>query len=262
MTPQDSRTTALITGASAGIGAEFARQLASQGHNLVLVARDRARLEEEAEDLERRYGISAEVLPADLTDDGGVAAVVGRLTESARPVEILVNNAGRGLLGEFEQNSILDEKRGLVLHCQVPLELTHAVLPGMLARGSGRIINVASIAAFLPRGTYSAAKAWVLSFSRWGNAAYGKRGVKVTAVCPGSTHTEFHERMGTDKSATPSWLWLTAERVVREGLADNARGRAVCVPSKRYKALALVAPLLPGRLVIRPAPRAKQVPAS
>jgi short-subunit dehydrogenase len=255
MTPQESRTTALITGASAGIGAEFARQLAGQGHNLVLVARDRARLEKTAADLEQRYGLSAEVLPADLTDDGGVAAVVGRLTDSARPVEILVNNAGRGLLGDFEQNSILDEKQGLVLHCQVPLELTHAVLAGMLARGSGRIINIVSIAAFLPRGTYSAAKAWLLSFSRWANLAYGKRGVKVTAVCPGLTHTEFHQRMGMDKTAAPSLLWLTADRVVREGLADNLRGKAVSVPSKRYKALAIMAPLLPGRLVTRSAAR-------
>lgn len=259
MTPQDSGTTAVITGASAGIGAEFARQLASQGHDLVLVARDRARLEKAAADLEQQYGIIAEVLPADLTDDAGMAAVVGRLTDSARPVEILVNNAGRGLLGEFEENSIGDEKQGLVLHCQVPLELTHAVLPGMLARGSGRIINVASIAAFLPRGTYSAAKAWLLSFSRWANAAYGKRGVKVTAVCPGLTRTEFHERMGQDKSVTPPWLWLTAERVVREGLADSLRGRALSIPSMRYKALAVVGPLLPGRLVNGPARRLKQL---
>jgi len=250
-------TTALITGASAGLGAEFARQLAAQGHNLVLVARDRTRLEAAAADLERRYGITAEVLPADLTDDDGVAAVVGRLTAPEQPVGILVNNAGIGLLHDFERNRIAEEKRHLKLHGETAMELTHAALAGMLERGSGRIINVASVAAFLPRGTYSAAKAWLLSFSRWANLAYAARGVKVTAVCPGLTHTEFHERMGMDKSVAPSWAWLAAERVVREGLADNVRGKAVSVPSKRYKAVTLAVRVLPDRLVTGPVRRAK-----
>jgi uncharacterized protein len=249
--------TALITGASAGLGAEFARQLAAQGHHLVLVARDRARLEHTAADLHRRYGTTAEVLPADLTDDAGLAAVVGRLTEAARPVGILVNNAGSGLLLDFEQNSIEEEKQHLQLHCGAPLELTHAVLPGMLERGAGRIINVASIAAFLPRGTYAAAKAWLLVFSRWANLAYRARGVAVTAVCPGLTHTEFHDRMGMDKGVAPAWAWLSAERVVRDCLADNLRGKPVSVPSKRYKAVAAVARVLPDRLLTGPARRPK-----
>jgi short-subunit dehydrogenase len=257
MTPEKSKTTALVTGASAGLGAEFARQLAAQGHNLVLVARDRARLEETAADLEERYGITAEVLPADLTDDAGVAAVVGRLSAAENPVGILVNNAGTGLLDDFEKNHISEEKRHLKLHVETAMELAHAALLGMLERGSGRIINVSSISAFLPRGSYGAAKAWLLSFSRWANLAYGPRGVKVTAVCPGFTHTEFHDRMGADKSVTPAWTWLTVERVVREGLADNLRGKAVSIPSKRYKALAAVARVLPGKLVTGPPRRAK-----
>jgi len=250
-------TTALITGASSGLGAEFARQLAAQGHNLVLVARDQARLQATAAELEQRYGITAEVLPADLTDDGGVAAVVGRLTTAERPVGVLVNNAGTGLLHNFEKNDLSEEKQHLKLHVETAMELTHAALQGMLERGSGRIINVASVAAFVPRGTYSAAKAWLLSFSRWANLAYGPRGVKVTAVCPGFTHTEFHDRMGMDKSVVPAWTWLTAKRVVREGLADNLRGKAVSIPSKRYKAVAVAARLLPDRLLTGPARRAK-----
>jgi short-subunit dehydrogenase len=257
MTSEESRTTALITGASAGLGAEFARQLAAQGCNLVLVARDQARLQATAAELEQRYGIRAEVLPADLTDDGGVAAVVERLTAAERPVGVLVNNAGTGLLHNFERNDISEEKQHLKLHVETAMELVHAVLPGMLERGSGRIINVASVAAFVPRGTYSAAKAWLLSFSRWANLAYGPRGVKVTAVCPGFTHTEFHDRMGMDKSVAPAWTWLTAERVVREGLADNLRGKAVSIPSKRYKVVAAAARLLPDRLVTGPPRRAK-----
>jgi short-subunit dehydrogenase len=252
-----AHTTALITGATAGIGAEFARQLAEQGHNVVLVARDAARLQARAEELANRYGIRAEVLAADLTEDAGVAAVVARLTDPARPVEVLVNNAGIGLLHSFAENGIAEEKRHLKLHVETAMELTHAALPGMLERHSGRIVNVASVAAFLPRETYSAAKAWLVSFSRWANIAYAKRGVNVTAVCPGFTQTEFHDRMGMDKTVAPRWMWLQPERVVREGLADNARGKAVSVPAKRYKVLVAAARVLPPRLVAGPPRRAR-----
>ena len=250
-------TTALITGATAGIGAEFARQLAEQGYHVVLVARDANRLQATAQQLENRYGVRTEVLAADLTDDAGVAAVAARLADPARPVDILVNNAGMGLLNSFEVNDIAEEARHLKLHVETPMRLTHAALQGMLSRRSGRIINVASVAAFLPRGSYSAAKAWLVSFSRWANLAYSKQGVKVTAVCPGFTHTEFHDRMGMDKAVTPRWMWLQAERVVREGLADNVKGKAVSIPTKRYKVLTAAIRVLPDRLVTGPARRAK-----
>jgi short-subunit dehydrogenase len=255
MTPAAERhpdTTALITGATAGIGAEFARQLAEQGHDVVLVARDTDRLQEKAEELERRYSIRAEVLAADLADDAGVGAVVARLSDPARPVGILVNNAGMGLLRSFADNDIADEKKHLKLHVETAMELTHAALQGMLLRKSGRIINVASVAAFLPRETYSAAKAWLVNFSRWANLAYAGRGVRVTAVCPGFTHTEFHDRMGMDKAVAPRWMWLQPERVVREGLADNERGKAVSIPAKRYKLLTAAARILPSRFVAGP----------
>lgn len=250
MTGPESHT-ALVTGASAGLGAEFARQLAESGLDLVLVARDRGRLDSVARRLERDYGTTAEVLPADLTDDAGLAAVVERLTDPARPVEILVNNAGIGLLDDFDEHPVDDERNLLKLHCEAALTLTHSALQGMLARGSGRIINVSSVAAFTPGGTYSAAKAWLLSFSRSANVAYRRRGVKVTAVCPGLTHTEFHQRMGMDKSVAPGWMWLDARRVVCEGLADNNRGKAVSIPSRRYKVLVAGARLLPDVLVAR-----------
>jgi short-subunit dehydrogenase len=250
-------STALITGATAGLGAEFARQLAEQGHRVVLVARDAGRLAATAAELENRYGSAAETIAADLTDDAGIAAVVARLADPARPVEILVNNAGIGLLRSFEDNDIAEEKRHLKLHVETAMELTHAALQGMLARQSGRIINVASVAAFLPRGTYSAAKAWLLSFSRWANMAYAARGVQVTAVCPGFTHTEFHDRMGMDKTVAPRWMWLEARQVVSEALADNAKGKAVSIPSRRYKVLTSVSRVLPSRLVAGPPRRAK-----
>jgi short-subunit dehydrogenase len=254
--PKAAGATALITGATAGLGAEFARQLAGQGHNVVLVARDATRLRAGAQELERLYGIRAELMTADLTADDGVAAVVARLTDPARPVEILVNNAGTGLLHPFAENDIAEEKRHLKLHVETAMELTHAALQGMLARRSGRIVNVSSVAAFLPRGTYSAAKAWLLSFSRWANLAYAGSGVKVTAVCPGFTRTEFHDRMGMDKTVAPRWLWLQAGRVVREALADNERGKAVSIPTKRYKVLITAARILPARLVAGPPRRA------
>ena len=249
--------TALITGATAGIGAEFARQLAEQGHDVVLVARNTARLQAKAEELERLYSVHAEVLAADLADDAGVAAVVARLSDPARPVGILVNNAGIGLLRSFAENDIADERRHLKLHVESVMELTHAALQGMLLRRSGRIVNVASVAAFLPRETYAAAKAWVVSFSRWANLAYAKRGVRVTVVCPGFTRTEFHDRLGMDTAVAPRWLWLQPERVVREGLAANVRGKAVSIPAKRYKLLVAAARVLPSRFVAGPPRRAK-----
>ena len=131
-------------------------------------------------------------------------------------------------------------------------ELCHTALQGMLLRGSGRIINVASVAAFANRGSYSAAKAWQVKFSRWANLAYAANGVKVTAVCPGFTHTEFHDRMGMDKTVAPRWLWLHADRVVREGLADNERGQAVSIPTRRYKLVAAISRMLPARLTAGP----------
>ena len=199
---------------------------------MVLVARDATRLQAKAEELEKRYGIRAEVLAADLADDGGVAAVVARLKDPARPVEILVNNAGIGLLRSFAENDIAEETKHLKLHVETAMQLSHAALQGMLARQSGRIINVASVAAFLPRGTYSAAKAWLLSFSRSANMAYAARGVKVTAVCPGFTHTEFHDRMGMDKTVTPRWMWLDARAGGQRGPGRQCQGQSRLDPQQ------------------------------
>lgn len=242
-----------MTGASSGLGAEFARQLAARGADLVLVARDRAALDDVAARLRTEHRVAVEVLPADLTGDAGLAAVAARIGDPGRPIGILVNNAGFGLDLDFAANDLADEERHLDLHVRATMRLSHAALRAMLARGGGRIVNVASVAAFLPRGTYGAVKAWVVSFSRWANAAYGPRGVTVTAVCPGFTHTSFHERLGLPpgQEGIPALLWLDAADVVREGLRDAARGRAVSIPSWRYRALVRAARLLPGALVAR-----------
>ena len=242
-----------MTGASSGLGAEFARQLAARGADLVLVARDRTALDELAARLRVQHRVDVEVLPADLVDDAGLAAVVERVADRRRPVGILVNNAGFGLDLDFAANDIADEQRHLDLHVRATMHLSHAALGAMLERGSGRIVNVASVAGFLPRGTYGAVKAWVISFSRWANAVYRPRGVTVTAVCPGFTHTNFHERLGLapGREGIPAAMWLDAADVVREGLRDAARGKAVSIPSLRYKVLIALTRILPGPLAAR-----------
>lgn len=243
-------TTALITGASSGLGAEYADQLAMRGADLVLVARDVEALERLATSLRATHGVAVEVLPADLLKPRQREKVERRLADPSRPVEVLVNNAGFGLPLTFETNDIDAEVAHLHLHVEVSMRLMHAALEPMLARGSGRILNVASIAGFLPRSTYGACKQWLISFSRWANVAYAPRGVTVTAVCPGFTHTNFHERMGLapGNEGIPDWMWLDAHDVVAQSLRDAARGVSVSVPSLRYKAIRRLVGLLPDSL--------------
>ncbi len=239
---------ALITGASSGLGAEYARQIAAGGGDLVLVARDRKALDALAAQLTAR-GSTVEVIVADLLKPRQRVVVEERLADRSRPVDILINNAGFGLPLDFADNDIEREVDHLRLHDEVAMRLMHAVLPVMRVRG-GRILNVASVAAFIPRSTYSASKAWLVNFSRWANGHY--RGVSVTAVCPGYTHTNFHERLGLPpgQEGIADWMWLTAPFVVRESLRDAARGRSVSIPSWRYKALAFLTRFLPDSILI------------
>ncbi len=241
-------TTALITGATAGIGAEFARQLAARGTDLVLVARDAARLAAAAAALGAEHGVRVETLSADLFTDAGVAAVEARLRENEHPIDLLVNNAGHGLVTDFAASPLDDEVRHLDLHVGVPLRLTHTAMQGMLARGHGRIVLISSVAAFTPRGSYGAAKAWGISFARWANLRYRLRGVSVTAVAPGFTRTEFHERMGVSTEGVPRFLWLDVRDLVRLALRDIDRGRSVSIPTMRYKVVAGLARILPARV--------------
>ncbi|MBG6225833.1 short-subunit dehydrogenase [Arthrobacter sp. CAN_A2] len=273
--------TVLITGATSGIGAEFARQFAARGCDLVLVARSPGPLAEAAAAY-RAQGVAVEAIAADLLDDDGLARVLDRLRVAGEgsgasrlpgapsvtssgtgiepgraPVTVLVNNAGYGLVAPFADNALDDEIRHLRIHIEVPLALTHAVLQSMRPRRSGTIINVASVAGFTPRGTYGAAKAAMISFSRWANIAYGREGIRVTAVCPGFVRTEFHQRMGVDTSSVPAALWLDAGPVVRDALRDTAAGKAVSIPSLRYKALVALARVTPSSLVARLAARGR-----
>jgi uncharacterized protein len=243
--------TALVTGPTAGIGRSFAHQLAQQGYDLVLVARDAARLEAEAEELRTAYDVLVEVLPADLTDREQLGTVEARLADAARPVDLLVNNAGFGLKKRFLDNSVEEEQAMLDVLVTAVMRLSHAALAPMSQRGSGGIINVSSVASFLPRGSYSAAKAWVNSFSEWAHYEYAPQGVGVTCLCPGFTKTEFHERMGVGRDSAPDFLWLDADALVAQALKDHARGKAFSIPGVQYKAISTTARLVPTSLLQR-----------
>lgn len=243
--------TALVTGPTAGIGRSFARQLAERGHDLVLVARDRARLEEVADELRTAHGVDVEVLAADLADRESLAVVERRLADRDRPVDLLVNNAGFGLKGRFLDNDVEVEQAMLEVLVTAVLRLSHAALGAMAERGNGGIINVSSVAAFLPRGTYSAAKAWVNSFSEWAAHEYRDRGVTVTALCPGFTRTEFHERMGVSRGSAPDFMWLDADDLVRTALKDFDKGRVFSIPSAQYKAVTTLARVVPTAVLQR-----------
>jgi short-subunit dehydrogenase len=244
--------TALITGATAGIGAAFARRLASDGRDLVLVARDRERLEAAAT-VAREAGVSAEVLVADLTRSADLDRVAARLADpDAAPVDLLVNNAGMTVGAALLECTPADLARQLDLNVGAVLQLTRAALPGMVGRGRGGVINVSSVAGFLAgRGTtYGADKAWVISFTEGVAGALEGTGVRAMALCPGFVRTEFHERAGIDMGARTGPMWLDADRVVGDGLADLARGRVLSVPSVQYKAIVAAVDVLP-RMVVR-----------
>ncbi|MFJ8188444.1 SDR family NAD(P)-dependent oxidoreductase [Streptomyces sp. NPDC096094] len=238
-------TTALITGSTAGIGAAFARRLAADGHNLVLVARDTKRLREQATELHDRHGIEAEVLTADLSADAGIEAVAARLGERRSPVDLLINNAGFGNKGRFLDVSMADELTMLKVHCEAVLRLTSAATESMRDRGRGGVVNVASVAAFVPRGTYGASKAWVVQFTQGVAKDLAGSGVRLMALCPGFVRTEFHERAGMGTDNIPGWMWLDADKVAAAALTDLSRGKTLSIPDPRYKTLMGAAKLVP-----------------
>jgi short-subunit dehydrogenase len=241
--------TALITGPATGIGRAFADKLARERYDLVLVSRDEARLKETAAEITRRYGVACEVLPADLTDRDDLAKVEDRFRTG--PIEVLVNNAGFGQKKPFWANPVEVEEKQFDLLVRVVLRLTHAAVLPMIERGSGAVINVSSVAGFLQRGSYSAHKSWVTNFSAGLATELHAKGVAVMALCPGFVHTEFHDRMGMDKTIIPSFLWLEADDVVELAWKDLMRGKAISIPTRRYKFLMAAARHTPQTLIAR-----------
>jgi short-subunit dehydrogenase len=245
-----TRPVALVTGASSGIGEQFARVLAERGHDLVLVARDRARLDALAKELTEKRAVYCEVLPADLTDADQLSAVEAR----AATVDVLVNNAGFGTTGRFHEIDLDAEDREIRLNVLALARLTHAAARAMAARGAGGILNVASIAAFQPgpgNATYSATKAFVVSFSEAVHEELRGTGVSVTCLCPGFTRTEFQERAGFDEKRVPRIIWHSADAVARAGLDGLARNRAIVVPGAFYKVAATATRLTPHTITRR-----------
>lgn len=226
--------TALITGGTSGIGAAFARALASRGDDLVLVARDAERLAATATELSRP-GITVETLVADLADKADVLKVAERLADASRPIDLLVNNAGFGVHTKLLDPDVAAHERALDVMCLAVLVLGGAAGRAMKARGQGRIINVSSLAGWIAQGNYSAVKAWVRSYSEGLSNELHGTGVTVTALCPGWVRTEFHDRAGIRTSGIPEWVWVDADRVAARALGDADRGVVISVPTKRWK---------------------------
>jgi uncharacterized protein len=241
------RRVALITGPTSGIGEGFARRYAADGYDLVLVSRDADRLGRLAAELRSEGGRAVEVVPADLAESADRGKVAERL---AAGVDVLVNNAGFATSGEFWTADLALLQSQLGVNVTAVMELTRAALPAMIDAGAGTVVNIASVAGLLSgRGsTYSASKAWVVSFTEGLAGGLTGSGVSIHVVCPGFVHTAFHERAGIDMTSLPSFMWLEVDDVVRESLADIARGKVVIIPGMQYKVLTTAGRMVPRNL--------------
>lgn len=249
-----TRPVALVTGASVGIGKAFAEELARRGHDLVLVARSADQLEALAANLRKQHSLEVEVLAADLCVRDDLDRVAARLTDEHRPIDLLVNNAGRGANEPFASSPLADHLAQIDLNITALVTLSSAALGPMVARDSGGLLNVASIAAFQPvvnEAVYAATKSFVLSLTEAIHAELHGTGVKVTALCPGMTRSEFQQRAGIETSSLPSFVWQEADEVAAAGLNALEAGRAVCVPGLLNKALGVGNKVTPRPVVRR-----------
>ena len=240
---------ALVTGATAGIGESFTRMLASKGFNIALVARDEARLHERAAGLREKYGVQTFVLPADLATDQGCKSVEEYLKEFE--IEVLINNAGFGINKLFTMSAIDAEQGLLDVLVRTPMRLMHVVLPQMKARNSGTIINVSSVASFIAGGTYSASKSYLTVLSESLHTELRGTNVKISALCPGFTRTEFHERGRMKMKGLPEFMWLDSDQLVARSWSDAQKGKAVSIPGWQYKLLVGFISILPRGMVRR-----------
>jgi short-subunit dehydrogenase len=240
---------ALVTGATVGIGESFTRLLASKGYNIALVARDEVRLHERAGELREKYGIQTFVLPADLATKGGVKLVEKYI--QSYEIEVLINNAGFAINKTFTLSNLGDEQDLLNVLVRTPMRLMHVILPGMKERKSGTIINVSSVAGFIAGGTYSAAKSYLTVLSESLNADLKGSGVKVSALCPGFTRTEFHQRARMKMKGLPSFMWLNPDKLVAKAWKDAQANKPVSVPGWQYKLLMAIISITPRGLIRR-----------
>ena len=238
---------ALVTGATAGIGESFTRLLASKGYNIALVARDEVRLHERAAGLREKYGLQTFVLPADLATKSGVKSVEKYI--QSYEIEVLINNAGFGINKAFTVSDLGDEQDLLNVLVRAPMRLMHVILPGMKERKSGTIINVSSVAGFIAGGTYSAAKSYLTVLSESLNTELKGTGVIVSALCPGFTRTEFHQRGRMKMKGLPSFMWLNADKLVAQSWKDAQAHQPVSVPGWQYKLLVAIISIAPRSFV-------------
>jgi short-subunit dehydrogenase len=241
--------TALVTGATAGIGAAFARLLAREGHDLVLVARDEARLATTAAALASEFNIHCEILMADLSTEIGVAQVEKRILDGHPHVDVLINNAGFGIRDSFLSSGLKAELELLDVLVRAPMRLMHAVLPGMKDRNLGTIINVSSVAGWTAGGSYSAAKSYLTVLSESLHTELRRTDLRILALAPGFTHTEFHSRANMRMGALPEFLWLDADKVVTKAWADAGMKKAISVPGRQYSFISMLARFGPRPLV-------------
>jgi short-subunit dehydrogenase len=241
--------TALITGATAGIGASYANLLAKEGFDLILVARDLPRLNKVAKELSKRFGVKAQCIKADLTKPSQLARVEKRVADSKKPIDILVNNAGFGIKDSFTVSNLDKEQELLDVLVTAPMRLTHAVLPVMIKRNTGIIVNVSSVASFIAGGTYSAAKSYLTVFSESLHTELRGTNVKISALCPGFTRTEFHARGRMKMTALPKFMWLDSDKLVSKSWKHANANRAISIPGWQYKILSAIARNAPRPIV-------------
>lgn len=237
--------TALITGGTSGIGAEFARQLAERGYDLVLVARNAERLADSSEQLHSRFGINVETISADLADRADVSRIAERIGDPHRTIDVLINNAGLGVHTKLTSPDVAAHEHAFDVMCRAVLVLGGAAGRSMRERGAGRIINISSLQSLITTGSYSAMKAYVTSYSQSLAVELAGTGVSVTAVLPGWVSTEWHARAGVKTSSIPDWLWTTPDSVAKSALRDSERGRVISIPSGRYKVIGVLLRHLP-----------------
>ena len=238
---------ALVTGATAGIGESFTRLLAENGYNIVLVARDLPRLQERAHALEAKFAISTKVIQADLSTDAGCALIEQYIANNQ--VDVLINNAGFGINKAFTVSQLDAEQQLLDVLVRTPMRLMHAVLPGMKERDKGVVINVSSVAGWIAGGTYSASKSYLTVLSESLHTELAGTHVKVCALCPGFTRTEFHQRGRMSMKGLPAFMWLNADTLVSTAWKEAVAGKAVSVPGWQYQILTFVMRNAPRSLV-------------
>ena len=239
---------ALVTGATAGIGESFCRLLADNNYNIVLVARDLPRLQERAIQLEAKFNVETHVIQADLSTDAGCSVVEQYL--ASNQVDVLINNAGFGLNKAFTMSELKAEQEMFDVLVRTPMRLMHVVLPGMKQRNKGVVINVSSVAGYIAGGSYSAAKSYLTVITESLHTELADTNIKVSALCPGFTRTEFHQRGRMSMKGLPGFMWLNSDKLVAKAWSDALKGRAVSIPGWQYQLLVFVIHALP-RSILR-----------